>query len=141
MTQPAPSLGKRLLPALVLTTSAAGLVVLLDRPSGGSAIDLGGNAASGPDAAAVTNPAPSPTAPTPTPTISAATPVSPSVVPPPVSSTTLPSATPPVKSPTSSTPPAAATCKGHTVDGPTVSTRWGPVQVEAVVSSTGQICN
>jgi uncharacterized protein with FMN-binding domain len=42
------------------------------------------------------------------------------------------------------TPPAVASggaCKGKVVDGPTVDTRWGPVQVEAEVSTTGQICN
>jgi uncharacterized protein with FMN-binding domain len=27
------------------------------------------------------------------------------------------------------------------MDGPTIDTRWGPVQVEAVVSSSGQICD
>ncbi|MEY2580500.1 MAG: hypothetical protein QOE09_349 [Ilumatobacteraceae bacterium] len=27
------------------------------------------------------------------------------------------------------------------MDGTTIDTRWGPVQVEAVVSPTGQICN
>ena len=27
------------------------------------------------------------------------------------------------------------------MDGPVIDTRWGPVQVEAVISSSGQICN
>jgi uncharacterized protein with FMN-binding domain len=39
------------------------------------------------------------------------------------------------------TPAAGGPCAGTTVDGPSVNTRWGPVQVEAVVSSSGQICD
>jgi hypothetical protein len=35
----------------------------------------------------------------------------------------------------------AGACEGKTIDGPTVDTRWGPVQVEAVISPTGQICD
>lgn len=127
------SLGKRLLPAVALTASAAGLVVLLDRPSNGSAVDLGAaDAASIPDVAPpTTNEAVVPTQ-APTPTITPASPSSPSIVPPPVSST-VPRTTQPKA--------ASGTCEGQTVDGPTVNTRWGPVQVEAVVSSSGQICD
>jgi uncharacterized protein with FMN-binding domain len=127
---PGASLGKRLLPAIALTASAAGLVVVLDRPPSGSAIDGRGGIAANPDTsdtAAGVTPIPTPTT-TPAPTVAPAVPVpspSPSVVPPAVSSTTLP----------------AATCEGQTLDGPTVNTRWGPVQVEAVVSSSGQICD
>ena len=45
--------------------------------------------------------------------------------------------------PRDATTPAAASgaCAGKTIDGPTVNTRWGPVQVEAVVSTSGQICD
>ena len=94
--QPPPSLGRRLLPALVLTTSAAGLVALLDRPSSGSAIDARlVTPRAVPTAAPVTTRTPTPSAatvtPGPAPTISAAAPASPSIVPPQVSSTTLPS--------------------------------------------------
>ena len=134
---PAASLGKRLLPAIALTASAAGLVVVLDRPPSGSAIDGRGGIAANPDTsdtAAGVTPIPTPTT-TPAATVAPAVPVpspSPSVVPPAVSSTTLPAA---------KQPAAAATCQGRTIDGPTVSTRWGPVQVEAVVSSSGQICD
>jgi len=134
---PAASLGKRLLPAIALTASAAGLVVLLDRPPNGSAIDGRGGIAANPDTsdtAAGVTPIPTPTT-TPAATVAPAVPVpspSPSVVPPAVSSTTLPAA---------KQPAAAATCEGQRLDGPTVNTRWGPVQVEAVVSSSGQICD
>jgi uncharacterized protein with FMN-binding domain len=135
---PAASLGKRLLPAIALTASAAGLVVVLDRPPNGSAVDGRGDSAASPDAARDTaagaTPIPTPTA-TPAPTVAPAVPVpspSPSIVPPAVSSTTLPAA---------KQPAAATTCEGKTIDGPTENTRWGPVQVEAVVSSSGQICD
>ena len=36
---------------------------------------------------------------------------------------------------------ASGACEGKTIDGPVVDTRWGPVQVEAVVSANGQICD
>ncbi|MEO7370624.1 MAG: hypothetical protein ABIZ69_07170, partial [Ilumatobacteraceae bacterium] len=39
------SLGRRLLPAVIMTSAASGLVALLDQPSSGAAVDLGGNAA------------------------------------------------------------------------------------------------
>src|SRR4029079_4009189 len=135
---PAASLGKRLLPAIALTASAAGLVVVLDRPPNGSAVDGRGDSAASPDAAPDTahavTPIPPPTTP-PAPTVAPAIPVpspSPSIVPPAVSSTTLPAA---------KQPAAATTCERKTIDGPTENTRWGPVQVEAVVSSSGQICD
>ena len=115
---------------------ASGLVALLDRPTHGSAGNLLG-AAGAPDA-----PGPTGTVPT-----GNGTPV---VTPLPVVSSTLPVAqtpTPvptPTPTPTPTPAPTAASgsgCQGQTVDGPTIDTRWGPVQVEAVVSSSGQICN
>ena len=134
--RPSPSLGRRLLPALVLTSAAAGLVALLDRPSGGSAdglaAGLGGDgtapAATGSTATAPTSSA----APTVTtlPTVSS---TNPAVVDQPAATTAAPS--------TTQLPSAGSSCEGKTVDGPTIDTRWGPVQVEAVVSSTGQICD
>ena len=36
---------------------------------------------------------------------------------------------------------ATGACVGKTLDGQTVDTRWGPVQVEAVISTSGQICD
>src|SRR4029077_13518510 len=77
------------------------------------------------------SPSPSVATPTPNtlPTISSTTPA---VAAQPSATTVAPATTPPA---------ATGTCTGQTVDGPTVNTRWGPVQVEAVVSSTGQICD
>jgi uncharacterized protein with FMN-binding domain len=131
------SLGRRLLPALVLTSAASGLVALLDRPSGeaagGLGADLGGDTAAGPASTLPTSTQPTssvgPTATTPPPVSSTA----PAVVAQPAATTAAPSST--------QQPAASSACEGKTVDGPVIDTRWGPVQVEAVVSSTGQICD
>jgi uncharacterized protein with FMN-binding domain len=37
--------------------------------------------------------------------------------------------------------PKGGACSGKTVDGKTVDTKWGPVQVEAVVAADGQVCD
>lgn len=150
--RPTASLGRRLLPAVAMTTAASGLVALLDRPSSGAAIDLGG--ASGvvvPDQGQATGQAAG--------QVGAAGPIQPPVVsstvpavvgqPAPTVAPLVPTPTQaptqaPTQQPVATTTPAAAasgTCEGQAVDGPTVSTRWGPVQVEAIVSSTGQICD
>ena len=147
----APSLGRRLMPAVAMTAAASGLVALLDRPPSGSAGNVIGDSAASPDEA-------------------------PPIVQsePPVVSSTLPAVVAPgsdndgleddsgdddggapvvtnqpapPSAPTTAAPPETITpavngsCEGQTVDGPSVSTRWGSVQVEAVVSSSGQICN
>jgi uncharacterized protein with FMN-binding domain len=125
------SLGRRLLPALAMTAAASGLVALLDQPSGSSASSAS-RGATDTSGGAVALPAQG--------VVPAAT------VPPPVSST-LPvvagQPAPATTQPTATTSAAAAggVCKGKTLDGPTIDTRWGPVQVEAVVSASGQICD
>jgi uncharacterized protein with FMN-binding domain len=124
-----------------MTASATGLIALLDRPSSASIGDaLGGpldGVADGPggDPTAVDpaagNPAGQP------PDVSSTLPRNPIVVAPTrPTQATQPSTTVPPQ-------PAAASgpCEGQTIDGPSVNTRWGPVQVEAVVSSAGQICD
>ncbi len=132
-TRSSASLGKRLLPALAMTTAASGLVALLDQPSHGAATNASGRTAGAstvvPDQG-----------------------VASTTVPPPVSSTlpvvaAQPAAAPvepvPAPQPTETTrvTVAAGACQGQTMDGQTIDTRWGPVQVEAVVSASGQICN
>ncbi len=126
------SLAKRVLPALAMTTAASGLVALLDQPSRGAAGDIGKIAgAAGASGSSATVPA------------GDAAPV----VDPPVVSSTVPVAQTPTPTPSSTpapTPAPAASgsgCQGQTVDGTTIDTRWGPVQVEAVVAATGQICD
>ena len=127
------SLGKRLLPALAMTAAASGLVALLDQPSSGSAISATGDATDRTDGAVVLPDQG---------VVPAAT------VPPPVSSTLpavagqpTPATTQQPTPATTSAAAAAGACEGKTIDGPTVDTRWGPVQVEAVISPTGQICD
>lgn len=141
--RPPASLGRRLLPAVVMTTAASGLVALLDQPSSGSAGPLGGSSAAvpGQDGGAVVVSQP--------PSVSSTLPAvvqqpAPTVAP--LVPAQQPQQQPPAQqSPATTTTALAAAssgaCEGNTVDGPTVDTRWGPVQVEAVVSSTGQICD
>ena len=147
--RPPASLGRRLLPAIAMTTAASGLVALLDRPSSGAAVNLGGSAAAGlprlgqtDTTTAVDLPAVSSTLPgvsgqpTPVPSLT------------PLVPTPQPAQPPQQQQPAAGQQPAATqpqaasgACAGKAKDGPTVDTRWGPVQVEAIVSSSGQICD
>jgi uncharacterized protein with FMN-binding domain len=139
---PPASLGKRLLPALAVTTAASGMVALLDRPSSGAAGGIGGIpgigvAVPGQSAAGAQGQPPDVSS-----TLPAATqqPTAAPVVPaqaPQQEPQQQPVATP---APTKAAPTSGA-CQGKTHDGPTIDTRWGPVQVEAVISTSGQICD
>ena len=148
--RPPASLGRRLLPAIAMTTAASGLVALLDRPSSGAAVNLGGSAAAGlprlgqtDTTTAVDPPAVSSTLPaangqpTPVPSLTPLVPTPQPTQPPqqqqPAAQQQQPVATQPKA--------ASGACSGQAKDGPTVDTRWGPVQVEAIVSSSGQICD
>lgn len=134
--RPSASLGRRLLPALAMTTAASGLVALLDQPSSGSATNASGGATGRAVALPGQGVTPATTLP---PSVSstlpavAAQPTTPAVVPP----AQVPAQQPPVTTAAA----AGAECVGKTIDGPVVATRWGPVQVEAVVSTSGRICN
>ena len=127
------SLGKRLLPALAMTSAASGLVALLDQPSHGSAIDASSATTAVPDQGVV----PAGTVP---PSVS-------STLPPvgvqPATPSVVPQTPAPTQPPATTTPVAAAggACEGKPKDGPVIDTRWGPVQVEAVISASGQICD
>lgn len=144
---PRHSLGKRLFPAVVVTASAAGLISLLDHPSTGSAgIGLaggplaGGGAANGAPGVDTTQP----------PAVSSTQPL------PgqggddgsgegedgggPVGNVPAPTQAP-TTVPAAQKPAASGPCSGKTVDGPPVMTRWGTVQVEAVISADGRICD
>jgi uncharacterized protein with FMN-binding domain len=123
---------------VALTTAASGLVALLDQPSSGAAGSLGGNAAALPNqgaAAGASQP----------PDVSSTQPVAaqqpaPTVAPLAPAQGQQPAQQPPA-APAATKPATASTaCSGQTLDGQTVDTRWGPVQVEAVVSATHQIC-
>jgi uncharacterized protein with FMN-binding domain len=131
------SLGKRLLPAFAMTAAASGLVAVLDQPSSGSATSASGDTAGGAVVLPDQGPVPDGTVP---PSLSstlpavAGQPTTPSVVPQVPATTQQPSAT-------TTTAAAGGACVGKTIDGQTVDTRWGPVQVEAVISPSGQICD
>jgi uncharacterized protein with FMN-binding domain len=135
MSKPPPthSLGARLLPALAMTAAASGLIALLDRPASGSAGGVIGNSAALPNAGAASGA-------TQPPSVSSTVPVVPEGGgAPPVQ---VPAAPVPVQPTTPAAKPASTgPCTGKKKDGPSVQTRWGPVQVEAVISSTGQICD
>jgi uncharacterized protein with FMN-binding domain len=140
--RPSASLGRRLLPALAVTTAASGLVALLDRPSSGAAVDLGlgSGAVALPDQGAVGAPSQPPDVSSTLPAVVAQQP-DPTVAPL-VPAAPQPAATAaPTTQPAPAAKPASTACEGQTIDGPTIDTRWGPVQVEAVVSSSGQICD
>lgn len=134
---------------MAMTAAATGLIALLDKPSSGLAGDLLGGSADGPlaDPAALPDQG-APAQPTQPPVVSSTAPVivvnggsddggagqTPvAVTPTQPPATTVPAAT--------TIPAASGACEGKTVDGPSVNTRWGPVQVEAVISSSGQICD
>lgn len=154
---------RRLGPALALTGVAIGSLALFDR--GGSKLALPdvppttAPPATAPPATASTTAAAVPTTPTtarPQPTTTAApggptttgrspassVPATTTTVHPPT--TTPPTTTPPTTAPvppTTAAPASPAACTGSERQGPVVSTRWGPVQVVAVVSAQGHICS
>ncbi len=138
------SLGRRILPAVVLTTAASGLVALLDQPSAGSAGaagDAGGSSTvsdqgAANQAAADQGAVPATTTP---PVVSSTVPATPASQSQPVAGNAPPTA--PATTPTTVAAATGGECVGQTIDGPTVDTRWGPVQVEAVVSASGDICD
>ena len=130
-----------------MLSGASGLLLsVLDRPGasvGATGTDQTGVATGVPGTVSIVN-APVATAPVVTAPAVTAPPVTappittPGETAPPVVATT-PLTTPATTPVTvASTVPAAPVCS--TVDGPTVQTRWGPVQVEASVTPSGQIC-
>lgn len=115
---------RRVLPALTLIGASGVLLAALDRPSTG--IDLGAAPPIGTDAgtsAGVTT------------TIVGTSPTVAPVIVDPVTGT--PAATTPVVETT--VPVAPAACSS-TISGPTISTKFGPVQVQASVDGTGLVC-
>lgn len=116
-----PSLGRVVTPALLLTAASGVFLVALDHPAD---VDPALEQVSV-DGVAVAPSIPSTTA------------------------TPSTNATPSTSSPSSgqrsaastTTVPAAPTCTGETLLGPSVSTRWGPVQVQAVVADDGTLCD
>lgn len=140
--RPTHSLGSRLLPAVAMTAAASGLIAMLDRPSTGSAgSGLGTGIGLPSQSTAVV--------PTQPPVVSSTLPIAPVPTQPAQQPAQQPTPQP-TQQPLPTTPPvpvqtpapaASGTCQGTTKDGPSINTEWGPVQVEAIISSTGQICD
>ena len=134
---------RRVFPALTLVGASGILLAALDRPSTG--IDLGAAPPIGTTAGVlpgdittivgsaptVTTPAPETVAPL---TAAPATDVPATVTP----ATATPVTAAPVVETT--VPPAPAACSS-TIVGPTISTKFGPVQVQASVDGTGLVCS
>jgi uncharacterized protein with FMN-binding domain len=119
------------MPAVALTTAAAGLVALLADTSSAAVVSgsVAVQAGTQPPAVSSTIAVAQPVAAETTPAVAAQQPAA----------TAERSAA--TVAPTTARGTAAAGCSGKQIDGKTVNTRWGPVQVEAVVSSTHQICS
>jgi uncharacterized protein with FMN-binding domain len=101
-------------PAVAVLGAAGGLLVLLDHPGGSeAAVGTDGDAALAPGT------------------------TTPSAVPTP---TTVPGGGASSGRATTTTVPATPTCTGTTVTGDSASTRYGPVQVQITVDSSGRVC-
>ncbi len=131
---------RRVVPALTLVGVSGGLLAALDRPSDGLQTAAGPPIGTGSTATTVTvvgaTVAPDPMAST----------VAPTVVP--QQNTSAPmgnvpiTAAPVTAAPATTVPPAPtpAACAGMVL-GPTISTKYGPVQVQASVDGTGYVCS
>ena len=116
-----PSLARRALPALTLAGAGGLLLVKLDHPSSGALSPIAA--------------APSPLS---------ATGATPTTTPAPAAASNAAAGTVPSTVPAAPAAPATAAGSGactNDVVGPTVDTRWGPVQVEALLSADGRVCD
>ena len=123
---------RRVLPALTLIGASGVLLAALDRPSTG--IDLGAAPPIGTDAGISAGVTTTIIGTSPTVAPGQTTTVAPVIVDP---VTGTPAATTPVVETT--VPVAPAACSS-TISGPTISTKFGPVQVQASVDGTGLLC-
>lgn len=124
---------RRVLPALTLIGASGVLLAALDRPSTG--IDLGAAPPIGTDAGISAGVTTTIIGTSPTVAPGQTTTVAPVIVDP---VTGTPAATTPVVETT--VPVAPAACSS-TISGPTISTKFGPVQVQASVDGTGLVCS
>lgn len=123
---------RRVLPALTLIGASGVLLAALDRPSTG--IDLSAAPPIGTNAGTSAGVTTTIVGTSPTVAPGQATTVTPVIVDP---VTGTPTATTPVVETT--VPVAPAACSS-TISGPTISTKFGPVQVQASVDGTGLVC-
>lgn len=135
---------RRVVPALTLVGASGALLAALDRPSDGL------DAAAGPPIAAEPGAATSGSVTTiPTVTVvgstlapnvdPGATTAAPVVTAAPATAAPV-TAAPVTAAPETTVPPAPAAC-GSAILGPTISTKFGPVQVQASVDGTGYVCS
>lgn len=147
------TLSRRIFPALTLIGVSGALLAALDRPSTG--IDLGAAPPIGTDAGisvgvATTIVGSAPTVVTVAPTATGAVPTqgtagatgTPATVAPGVPVVTVPGLVAPVTAApvVETTVPAAPAACSATIVGPVVSTKFGPVQVQASVDGAGVVC-
>ncbi|MCX6520543.1 MAG: FMN-binding protein [Actinobacteria bacterium] len=139
-TRSRPSLARRALPAIALTSASGFLLSVLDRPS--TIVDAGSETTSDTGSTGVVSIMPASPAAAPASTTAATSPTTPATTPatvPATVATTVPETVPATTPPTvATTVPATPTCT--TYNGPTISTKWGPVEVQASVAADGTIC-
>ena len=123
---------RRVLPALTLIGASGVLLAALDRPSTG--IDLSAAPPIGTNAGTSAGVTTTIVGTSPTVAPGQATTVAPVIVDP---VTGTPAATTPV---VETTVPAAPAACSSTISGPTISTKFGPVQVQASVDGAGLVC-
>ena len=123
---------RRVLPALTLIGASGVLLAALDRPSTG--IDLSAAPPIGTNAGTSAGVTTTIVGTSPTVDPGQTTTVAPVIVDP---VTGTPAATTPV---VETTVPAAPAACSSTISGPTISTKFGPVQVQASVDGTGLVC-
>lgn len=138
------NLSRRVFPALTLIGASGVLLAALDRPSTG--IDLGATPPIGTDAAVSAGTTTTIVGSAPTVATAATTTVVPATATPgqdPSASTGAPvTAAPVTVAPViETTVPAAPAACSSTIVGPVVSTKFGPVQVQASVDGTGLVCS
>ena len=148
-TRPA-SLARRALPMLVIAGAVGGLLVKLDNPASSSALPVGSGRTGGvtPGDTAATEAPVDTAADTPAATVAptSSTATLPRTTPttvkgsvaPPTTSAAKPAGTTAVAAAAAT---AAGSCGGTPLAGPTVSTRWGPVQVAALFDGAGSLCD
>lgn len=140
--RPADTFARRVIPAVTLVGASGALLAALDRPN--TATDM---AAAGPPIA--TNAVNATTGGLVTTTVAPMTdagvattvPAAPSTVAPATGNTAATTAAPVATAAPLTTAPVESSQCGGTVMGPSVSTKFGPVQVQASVSSTGYVCS
>ncbi len=138
-----PSLARRALPAIALTSASGFLLSVLDRPS--TIVDAGSDASESVGGVSIT-PATVSLTTVSISTVSISTPTTPAATESTTAQTAPAANVPATTATTATTAPATVattvapvpTCT--TYNGPTVNTKWGPVQVQASVAADGTIC-